>query len=138
MPSAKKITLMWYAKTEKPEQSKDGKPKYVWIYFPALFKNQHGSKEARHGVVIHNGKEVEYPSGRYVLRSYNGGRKVYTPIETCNPRDAVIAFDKAKKAALESGPARNPKLVIKTAVPAYIKDCKSRQKFEMRNRPRSP
>jgi hypothetical protein len=32
-------------------------------------------KQARHGFVMEKGKEIEYPQGRYVLRSYTGGKK---------------------------------------------------------------
>jgi integrase len=131
MSKSKTITLCWYAKTDKkPKKGKladSGKPMTIWQYFPALLKVQHGVTETRHGWVkdkVKDGvKEVEYPTGRYVLRSYVGGRKVYTPLDTLNPRDAVLALVRARKEAIKDGPARNPKAVIKTAVPAYIRDC---------------
>jgi integrase len=87
-------------------------------------------KQARHGWVTDKGQLVEYPLGRYVLRSYIDGKKVYQPIESCNPRDAVLALQRAQRVAIGSGDTRNSLAVIKTAVIAYIEDCKARQAFE--------
>jgi integrase len=118
MANIRKITLCWYAKVGK-----------TWRYFPVLFEDHHGVKQARHGFVVEKGKIVEYPNGRYVLRSYEKSKKVYAPIESCNPRDAVLALQKARRAAV--GAPSNPRaLTVKKAIDAYIKDCMSRNAKE--------
>jgi integrase len=114
-----KITLCWYTNTPNG-----------WRYFPAQFESRHGVKQARHGWVKDKGREVEYTQGRYVLRSYSEGRKVYTPVAECNPRDVVIALRRAQNVALGAGDTRNPLIHIKTAAPAYVKDCVQRKKPE--------
>jgi integrase len=119
MAITKKVTLCWYAKIGS-----------TWRYFPALFENFHGMKQARHGWVMEKGQLVEYPQGRYVLRSYIDGKKVYQAIESCNPRDAVLALQRAQRLAVGSGLTKNPLTFTTTAKQAYIKDCESRQAFE--------
>jgi hypothetical protein len=37
------------------------------------------------------GVEVEYPVGRFVLRSYKDGKKVYTPVNN-NPHNKALYF----------------------------------------------
>lgn len=115
----KKITLCWYAKTGS-----------TWKYFPAILENFHGMKQARHGWVLDKGQLVEYPVGRYVLRSYVEGRKVYHPVESCNPRDAVLALNHANRVARLSGDAQGRLALIRHAAKAYIDDCRQRGVLE--------
>src|SRR5258708_15505648 len=100
----KRVTLCWYANTQ------DG-----WRYFPALLEKQYGMTQARHGLVMVKGKETEYLQGRYVLRSYVDGKKVYQRLDSCNPRDVVLALQKAQRAALASGGNTSPLAAIKTS-----------------------
>jgi len=97
MVRPKRITLCLYAKVGN-----------TWRYFPALIENFHGMKQARHGWVMEKGKEVEYAQGRYVLRSYIDGKKVYQPVESSNPRDAVLALQRARRLAIGAQVPRIP------------------------------
>jgi integrase len=115
----RKISLCWYTKTPQG-----------WRYFPTLFEMRHGSMEVQHGRVKEKGKIVEYPQGRYVLRSYTDGRKVYAPVETSNPALAVIALQRAKRVAVASGDPRARLAVLKSAAKAYIADCEARKAME--------
>lgn len=121
---AKKITLMWRAKTERG-----------WRYFPAIVeRHPQGGYQARHGWVVENGQTVEYPKGSYYLRSYvtvNGtGRKVHEPLPTCNPTHAVLALQRAQRLSNEAGRVKSAVHLLKTASAAYIKDCKQRGALE--------
>lgn len=82
------LRLCWKTKTPKG-----------WRYFPALLYMKHDEWEVKHGFVFDGGIEREYPQGRYFLRSYVNGKKVYTPVESCHPRDAVRALQAASDAA---------------------------------------
>jgi len=93
-------------------------------------------EQARHGWVMNKRELKEYPQGRYVLRSYHEGKKVYQPIESGNPRDAVLALLRARREAVGSKVKRNPLTFTKTAAEAYIKDCDSRQAFEAKEQAR--
>jgi integrase len=119
MATAKRITLCWYAKVGN-----------TWRYSPALIEKVHGMEQAQHVWVKDKGVLVECPQGRYVLRSYLNGKKVYQPLNTTGPRDAVLAVRRARRIAIGSGVTRNPLVFTKTAVEAYIKDCDSTQAFE--------
>jgi integrase len=92
-------------------------------------EHHHGSVQAQHGWVNDHGQPVEYPQGRYVLRSYTDGKKVYSPLETCNPRDAVLALNRARRMAA-SQPAAHGLRLLADAARAYIADCKQRQAME--------
>src|SRR5260370_8063864 len=105
MASIKQRTLCWYAKTESN-----------WKYFPAIIETAHGMKQARDGWVMDKGQLVHYPTGRYVIRSYSEGRKVYQPVESSNPRDAVIPLQRAQRAALGVD-TRNPLIYLKPPPP---------------------
>jgi integrase len=118
MTKTPRITLCWYAKLP------DGK----WRYFVALYVKRQGQVEVKHGFVKDHGQEVEYPHGKYVLRSHKDGKRVYTPLETCNPRDAVVELRKAKRTALANPETRMS--VLKVAAAAYIADCKARGVME--------
>lgn len=113
-----KITLCWYCKTPNG-----------WRYFPAMLEDDHGSRQAQHGWVRDHGQAVEYPQGRYVLRSYTGGKKVYAPLETGNARDAVLALNRARRLATAQ-PAIHGLRLLRDAAAAYIGDCVSRQALE--------
>jgi len=115
----KVITLCWYAKVGD-----------TWQYFPAFLQTVHGRQEPKHGWVLHNGVETEYPVGRYVLRSYTEGRKVYTPVDTNHPFTAMIALGRARKAAFNEGIGQDPRKHIKAGSVAYIKDCRAQGHME--------
>ncbi len=115
MAKVHKITLCWYAKL----------PSGKWQYFIPLFEMHHGSMQVKHGFVRHKGQVVEYPVGKYLLRSHREGKRVYTPLETCNPRDAVVELRKARRTALATPETR--KAVLKVAAAEYIADCKARE-----------
>ena len=120
MSRTHRITLCWYARTPKG-----------WRYFVALIEKVHGMPQARHGwVKKDSGELVEYQTGRYVLRSHREGRRVYTPLETSNPRDAVVELQKARRAAIASGDTTSKQAVLKNAATAYIADCKAREAME--------
>ncbi|HEX4065296.1 MAG TPA: site-specific integrase [Acidobacteriaceae bacterium] len=122
---SRKITLMWHAKTPQG-----------WRYFPALFQKTHGTTQPRHGWVKHHGQEVEYPNGRYFLRSYEDGRKVYREVKSCHPRDAMIAVQSAQRRANQEGAARNPLRYIESAAATYVRDLHQRKKHEMEEKAR--
>jgi integrase len=90
----------------------------------------HGVREPKHGWVTINGEQREFPQGRYYLRSYRDGKKVYTPVASLHPRDAANTLALAQMAARAASKVRNPLTYIKNAVEAYTKDLKQRQKFE--------
>jgi integrase len=83
-------------------------------------------KQAKHGWVKDQGREVHYPEGRFEIRRYENGKKIYTPIPETNPRDAVLALQKVVRAAAQAGDTRNSLAVIRKAKDAYIKDCERR------------
>ena len=119
MAGAQKITLCWYAKVGKS-----------WQYFPALFENVGGIPTPRLGWVIHNGVQTEYSTGRFVLRSYKNGRKVYSPVSHNNPTVAVVALSRARRQAVSVRTSRDPKKFLFTAKLVYIKDCKDQGHME--------
>jgi integrase len=116
---ARLIGLCWYCKTPQG-----------WRYFPVRLQKRHGVVEVQHGFVNDKGEVKEYPQGRYVLRSYSDGRKVYTPLETCNPRDAVLALNRARRDAAEHAGPRYRLHLLRSAADAYIEDAKKRKAFE--------
>lgn len=115
----KTITLCWRAKVGN-----------AWRFYPALFEKRHGAVQVRHGWVKVNGELVEFPQGRYYLRTYREGRKHYEPVDTCNPRDAVIALERARKADRAVGSTRDARTYLKNAIPAYIADLGKQQHLE--------
>lgn len=115
MATAKTITLCWYCRTPRG-----------WRHFPAIIVKEYGVEKAKHGFVKDGGQEVEYKTGRYELRRYVKSRKVYQPIESRDPRDAVVTLLGARRAAQKAGDTRNAHALVKTAVAAYINDCKRR------------
>jgi integrase len=82
------LTLMWKTKTQKG-----------WRYFPAVFHMRHGDYEVKPGFVLDGGVEREYATGKYFLRSYEKGKKVYVPVDGCHPRDVAVALRLASQAA---------------------------------------
>jgi len=119
MAQVQKITLCWYAKVGTK-----------WQYFPVILEKKHEQVQVKHGWVLHHGVEVEYPVGRYVLRSYVEGRKVYEPVKSNHPRDAYNALRYAQRAAATAVITRDPRKLIKTATAAYIRDCKAQNHLE--------
>ena len=82
------VKLMWKTKTPKG-----------WRYFPAIMFMRHNQYEVKHGFVYEGDQQHEYPNGKYFLRTYVGGKKVYTPVDSSHPRDAVQALQQASEAA---------------------------------------
>lgn len=89
-----------------------------------IMEKVHGVTQPRHGWVRDRGELVEYPSGHYQLRTYEQSRPKYQTIESCHPRDAASALQRALRASAASGETRNPLTLIRTATEAYIKDCR--------------
>ena len=118
MAKTPKITLCWYAKL----------PTGKWRYFVALFEKRQGSMEVKHGFVMDDGEQREYPHGKYVLRSHKNGKRVYTPLDTCNARDAVIELRKAKRTAQATPETRGA--VLKVAAETYLDDLAARGVME--------
>ena len=100
------------------------------MYFPVVLQTVHGRQEPKHGWVVHNGVETEYPVGRYVLRSYTEGRKVYTPVNTNHPFTAMVALNRARRTAFNEGISQDPRKHIKAGSVAYIKDCRAQGHME--------
>jgi integrase len=119
MAKVPKITLCWNAKTD-PNNNKS------WRYFIPIFEKHHGAIQVKHGWVKDKGQLVEYPNGRYVLRSRRDGKRVYTSLDTCNPTFAVVELQKARRAALGADDTQRRLAVLKNAATAYIDDCKAR------------
>jgi integrase len=66
-----------------------------------------------------------------VLRSHNtGGQRVYAPVPESNPRDVVIALQRARKTAAASNDPASRLAVLKNAAKAYIDDLGARQRLE--------
>jgi integrase len=123
--SPKKITLLWHTKTPRG-----------WRYLPALFEKKHGVVQPRHGWVKDQGQEVEYPAGRYFLRTYVDGSKVHTLVPSCHPHEAMLALQRAQRAARADGAARNPLRYIEGAIDAYVNDLEQRKVSEMAEKSR--
>lgn len=115
----KSITLCWRAKVGK-----------AWRFYPALFEKVHGATQVRQGWVKINGELKEFPQGRYYLRTYRDGRKAYAPVNTSNPRDAVLALERARRAAPLQGRRRDPRKYLKEAAAAYIADLGEQKHYE--------
>ena len=65
-----------------------------------MFHHRHGEYEVLPGVVTDRGVRCEYPKGKFFLRTYVKGKKVYTPVDACHPRDVTIAARDAYQAAV--------------------------------------
>lgn len=120
---ARTVTLCWKTKTAAG-----------WRYFPCQFHMQHGDYEVVPGLVMDGGEKRTYPQGKFFLRSYVHGKKVYTPVESCHPHAAVEALRKAneasKLAAVETEPTtefaaaqRYRETTKKNGVPSLLKDA---------------
>ncbi len=116
---------MWHTKTPRGWRSSTG-----------AAQKHHGVTQPRHGWVKDQGQEVEYPEGRYFLRTYTDGNKVHTPIESCHPRDAMLALQRAQRAATADSAARNPLRYIEGAIDAYVNDLEQRKVSEMAEKAR--
>lgn len=116
------ISLWWYAKTP-----------LGWRHFPCVWEKKHGLPRPKHGWVKYKGEDVEYPTGRYELRTWEDGRRVYKPLETCDPVEAMQALNRARKAAINFG-AHNPRFHIRTSIDEYLRDLAARKKPEMREK----
>ena len=114
-PKINRISLCWVTRTDRG-----------YRYFPCIIEKYLGMSQAKHGHVMDKGQLREYPVWRYVLRSYTNGRKHYEPLIQCNPRDAYIALDRARKTALQAGLTTNRLAVVKLAAQAYLKELGQR------------
>lgn len=108
------VTLCWYAKTPRG-----------WRYFVALTEKFHGATQVRHGWVMDRGTTVEYPTGKYVLRSHRDGQRIYEPLDTCNPRDAIHHLERVRRAAKAASDVGVNRNIIHKAAPAYIADLRA-------------
>ena len=118
---AYKVVLCWRAKTPRG-----------WRHFPCLFHRQHGKTLPRHGWVLDDGREVEYPQGRYELRTYQGGKMVYTPLDATHPAEAQWALQRAQREAQTRRTVKaDPLHLMRAAVEAYLRDLEQRKKPEM-------
>jgi integrase len=116
------VTLCWKTKTPKG-----------WRYFPAIMHMRHNQYEVKHGFVYEAEVEREYPTGKYFLRTYIGGKKVYTPVDSCHPRDAVqalvTAYEASKintathEATTEHASAVRHRATKANGMPALLKDA---------------
>lgn len=113
-----KISLWWYAKTPQG-----------WRHFPCVFEQKHGHIQPKHGWVRYKGQEVEYSVGRYELRTFVDGRRVYQPVESCHPLVAYQALNRARRAA-NGDPSQNKLHLMRSAADAYVKDCELRGAME--------
>lgn len=91
---------------------------------------KHGLIRPKHGWVRYKKQEVEYHTGRYELRTWEDGRRVYKALETCDPVEAWQALNRARKAAINFG-AHNPMFHIRTSIDLYLRDLNQRRKPEM-------
>src|SRR5580658_6225316 len=105
------VTLMWYCKTP-----------HGWRRFPVLLEKRQGAFEPRHrhGFVIDHGQLVEYPQGRYQLRTHEHSKPVYRTLDTCNPHRAVTALLNARRAAKDSAATGPTVHSLQNARDAYI------------------
>jgi integrase len=104
-----------------------------WRYFPAQFHMNHGDYEVKPGAVVENGVEVTYPQGKFFLRSYVHGKKVYQPVDSCHPRDAAQALRAAVEAqriqvsetetTTEHARAQRHIATRKNGIPSLLKDA---------------
>jgi hypothetical protein len=121
---ANKVVLCWRAKTPRG-----------WRHFPVLFHKQHGKTLPRHGWVLDNGREVEYPEGRYELRSYSAGKMIYTALDATHPAEAQWALLRAQREAqTKKAQKADPLHFIQGAIDAYLRDLEQRKKAEMQEK----
>lgn len=122
------IALWWYAKTPQG-----------WRHYPCIWEKAHGVNQPKHGWVKYKEEAIEFPIGRYELRTFEDGRRVYKPLETCHPREAAMALARARRVADNIG-AHNPYHRISTAIAEYLRDLRQRRKpvMEKKARPRRP
>lgn len=118
------IALWWYAKTPQG-----------WRHFPCVWEKQYGIVQPKHGWVRYKGEQIEYAEGRYELRSWEGGRRVYKALATAHPLEAVRALNRAKREA--SGTVRSNLHLIGPAIDAYVHDLGKQRKSEMSEKARN-
>jgi integrase len=116
----RKVTLCWYCKTPRG-----------WRYFPVISEYKDGMVLPKRGIVTDEGKQVEYPQGRFVLRSYDQeGRTVYSPVNSTIPQVARNALEVAKGRAWRRPKGADDLSLVRKAAVAYIRDCEARQAHE--------
>jgi integrase len=116
----KTVKLVWYARTPRG-----------WRYFPAIHHIKDGMLTPKPGWVKENGVEVEYPKGRFMLRSYDSeGRTIYTAPDSQNPHVVQSRLSRAQLRAVVRPEHETKLAVLRRAVAAYISDCKKRNAME--------
>jgi integrase len=116
----KKVSLVWYCKTPRG-----------WRYFPAVHHIKDAMLTPKPGYVMENGTEVEYPQGRFMLRSYDSeGRNVYEAVKESNPHVIQNRLRTAQVRAVAQPKEVTTLAVLRRAVAAYVADCKARNAME--------
>ena len=117
----KKVTLVWYCKV----------PGRGWRYFPAVYHIKDAMLTPKPGWAKENGVGVEYPQGRFMLRSYDAeGRNIYVPVTEKNPHIVQNRLRSAQIRAIDRPKALDNLSVLKRAADAYVRDCKARKAME--------
>jgi integrase len=116
----KAVALIWYCKTESG-----------WRRFPALVSS---NGKVRTGVVMVDGEEQKHSDGRFLLRSFAGGKLIYTSLpENISPSDALSERNRlarrlaARISAHDAGTqiVETPgRVVLRTAAAKYVQRAK--------------
>jgi integrase len=117
------VALWWYARTQQG-----------WRHFPCVWEKEHGVIQPKHGWVRYKGEQVEYPEGRYELRTWEGGRRVYKALSTTHPLEAVQALNRAKREA--TGTVRSNLHLVGPSIDGYVRDLEKQRKAEMAEKAR--
>jgi integrase len=120
----RKVALLWYCRTPQG-----------WRRYPVI-ESKNG--RIKHGFVLVDGIPVEYPDGRYELRTYHGRKPVYTragenSADALAERKTALALLKVKADA----PAAKVRIVeesgrvyLRRAADLFVQDAIDRQALE--------
>jgi len=107
-----------------------------WRYYPAVIGK---TGKVKPGVVLVAGAEVFYPEGSYALRSFTGGKTVFTKVGD-NPSDALAALERATliRTARHSAAAAGAKILeepgrvlLSAAFKKFLADTIDRDSLEL-------
>src|ERR1700682_6419403 len=115
--ASKATTLFWLCKTS------DG-----WKRFPVIMAKNGGAKT---GWVAEGGKEAHYPEGRFQIRTFEGGKRVWKnagtdAAEALRQRDKLARKREAIVQAAVAGvevKEEKGRIAIRPAVTRYIQRC---------------
>ena len=114
---------MWYCRTPRG-----------WLRFPAILDGEGHQRQARVGWVLDRGQLVEYPDGKFQVRSWEKGKQVYQTLNAKHGRDAVAAWENISKTAVRAARLAAGELkravTMKGATAAYIEDLTRERKLE--------